>query len=188
MRLIVGLGNPGKEHERTRHNVGFLAVERFRERHAETFDGWKHKFEARISTGKIGRGRVGLALPQTFMNRSGDAVRMASAFWKVKPKDVLVVSDDFMLPFGTLRVRREGSAGGHNGLRSVISCLATTAFPRLRIGVGSDRMDRVPKDEFVLERFGKDEERALDDVLDRAADAIDTILTDGIDAAMNAVN
>lgn len=188
MLLIAGLGNPGKEYDRTRHNAGFLAVEQFRDAHRTAFGEWRKKFDALVSTGRIGDVRIALVLPQTFMNRTGEPIRMAAAFWKVKAKDIIVVSDDFMLPLGAVRMRREGSAGGHNGLRSVIGALGTTAFPRLRIGIGSERMDRVPKDEFVLERFGKDEEDALGSSLSTAVRALEVAAEDGVEAAMNEVN
>ena len=188
MRLLIGLGNPGKEYERTRHNAGFRAIERLRERHADAFDGWKKKFDGMISTGRIGDEKVVLLLPRTFMNRSGVSVQMAAAFFKAEPRDLLVAVDDFMLPLGTLRLRAGGSAGGHNGLRSIMQSLGTQNFPRLRIGIGSGRMTDVPKDAFVLERFDEDEEAALEPVLDRAADAMDLAVRDGLDAAMNAAN
>lgn len=188
MRIIVGLGNPGKDHERTRHNAGFRAVEAFRERRGDAFDGWKKKFDGLISTGRIGDEKVALLLPQTFMNRSGVAVQMAASFWKATPKDVIVVVDDFMLPLGQLRLRAGGSAGGHNGLTSVIRQLGTQAFPRLRIGIGSPRMDTVPKEDFVLERFNEDEERELETVFDKAVRTLDLALEQDLDAAMNYCN
>src|SRR3989339_967031 len=133
MKLIVGLGNPGEGYERTRHNAGFMALQAFRRRHAEQFDGWKEKFQALVSEGRIGEEKVVLILPQTFMNESGRAVREATNFWKVGAANAVIVLDDFSLPFGTLRLRREGSAGGHNGLKSVIEALSTEDVPRLRL-------------------------------------------------------
>jgi len=188
MKLIVGLGNPGEGYERTRHNAGFMALQAFRRRHAEQFDGWKEKFQALVSEGRIGEEKVVLILPQTFMNESGRAVREATNFWKVGAANAVIVLDDFSLPFGTLRLRREGSAGGHNGLKSVIEALSTEDVPRLRLGIGNVQMYKIPAEKFVLERFSAGEESDLNDVLERAADLLEAILTDGLDTAMNEFN
>jgi PTH1 family peptidyl-tRNA hydrolase len=188
MKIIVGLGNPGKEYDKTRHNIGFRAVEALRERHADAFDGWKKKFDGLMSTGRIGEEKVVLLLPQTFMNRSGISVQMARAFHKAAPTDAIVVLDEFMLPLGTMRLRANGSGGGHNGMKSILQSVGTQNVPRLRIGIGSSRMDKVPKEDFVLEKFGAKEEKVLAQVLDRAAEALTLAVTEGLDAAMNMAN
>jgi len=188
MRLIVGLGNPGDKYERTRHNAGFMALQAFRRRHADRFDDWKEKFQSLVSEGRVGKEKVVLVLPQTFMNESGRAVREAANFWKVEVTETVVVLDDFSLPFGPLRLRREGSAGGHDGLESIVEALATEEVPRLRLGIGNVQMYKIPAERFVLERFGATEESDLNDVLERAADALEAILSDGLDKAMNEFN
>jgi len=188
MKLIVGLGNPGNKYERTRHNAGFRAVRAFHTLHAEEFDGWKEKFSGLVSEGRVEGDKVVLLLPQTFMNLSGQAVREVVDFWKVAIEDVLIVSDDFSLPLGKLRLRREGSAGGHNGLKSIFERLATEDIARLRIGIANELLEKMPAEKFVLEPFRGDEEEAVADSLRRTAKAIDQILHEGLDEAMNRYN
>ncbi|MFH2063134.1 MAG: aminoacyl-tRNA hydrolase [bacterium] len=188
MKLIVGLGNPGEKYSRTRHNAGAMALERFRLRHPESFGEWHEKFRSLVSEGRIGDEKVALLLPQTYMNESGRAVREAVDFWKVETEQLLVVSDDFSLPFGTVRLRRDGSAGGHNGLKSVFEMMSTESIPRLRIGIGNVQMYRTPAEKFVLERFSAEEEGRMDKTMDRISDALDKFLDEGLDAAMNAFN
>ena len=157
MRLVVGLGNPGEEYARTRHNLGWMVLERLHP------DGWKaaSKFDGE----SIKDGETIYIKPTTYMNRSGEAVRAAADFYKVVPADVLVVSDDLDLPFGEVRFRAEGGSGGHNGLADLITHLGTKDFPRLRIGIGRSTMD--PTD-YVLSRFTPDEEEQLPEILDQA--------------------
>ncbi|OGM01245.1 aminoacyl-tRNA hydrolase [Candidatus Uhrbacteria bacterium RIFOXYC2_FULL_47_19] len=188
MRLIVGLGNPGEKYERTRHNAGFMAVQTFHRRHNNQFDDWKEKFQALISEGRIGKEKVVLVLPQTFMNESGRAVQEMANFWKIEPTNIVVVLDDFSLPFSALRLRREGSAGGHNGLKSIIEAMSTEEVPRLRLGIGNIQMYKIPAEKFVLEKFNAIEESDLNDVLERTTDVIEVILADGLDTAMNEFN
>jgi PTH1 family peptidyl-tRNA hydrolase len=188
MHLIIGLGNPGKGYERTRHNAGFMAVRAFRDAHADAFGGWSRKFQAEASEGRVGGDKVVLLLPQTFMNVSGQSVAEAAAFWKVAPENVILVHDDLDLPLGTLRVRPDGSAGGHNGVKSVIAALGKQNFPRVRLGIATPIAEKVPAEDFVLQRFGEEEAKVIDDAVARAADALDAILADGLDAAMNRFN
>ncbi len=180
LRLVVGLGNPGSRYERTRHNVGFRLVEFL----AGEAGGWKD-FKG------LGRycqeGGVLLAEPLTFMNDSGRFVQPLAAFYKVSPAEILVCYDEIALPLGRLRLRPSGSAGGHNGVRSLIECLGTDAFPRLRIGVGP-QPPGVDSAAWVLGRFGKDEEAALASVIERAADAVQAVAAQGLEAAMNHFN
>ncbi|MEA3249713.1 MAG: aminoacyl-tRNA hydrolase [Patescibacteria group bacterium] len=188
MKLIVGLGNPGAKYEKTRHNAGARAVRTFHTLHAEDFDGWKEKFQGSISEGRLGNEKIALLLPQTYMNESGRAVREAADFWKIAPGEIIVVSDDIDLPLGKLRVRTEGSTGGHKGLASVFEMMGTEHITRIRIGVGNEMLKKIPSEKFVLERFSGDEEGPLSESLQRTAEALDMILSDGAEAAMNRFN
>jgi PTH1 family peptidyl-tRNA hydrolase len=184
LKLIVGLGNPGREYEHTRHNVGFQVAEELAHRYRvtlKTHAKWKAR-AAKIA--EIGDG-VLLAEPTTFMNLSGWAVREIAGFHKLAPADVLVVVDDADLPLGRLRLRTSGSAGGHNGLKSVIQELGTIEFPRLRVGVG--RQAGELKDH-VLGRFSVDEKAQIDAAVKRAADAAELFAKEDILAAMNRFN
>lgn len=185
MKLIVGLGNPGAQYERTRHNAGFRALRAFHTLHATEFDGWKNKFNAEVSEGRIGSEKVALMLPQTYMNLSGDAVALAVGFWKLSPADVIVVYDELDIPLGNLRLRTGGSAGGHNGIKNIIERLGTQEVPRIRIGIGTERAKTVPAEDFVLEKFSKDEEPELEKAIENAVKALDTAITEGIEAASN---
>lgn len=183
--LVVGLGNPGRRYRETRHNVGFLVVEALRGR-----AGGPDEREAAHSAlwGAAVEGRnVVLARPLVFMNRSGAAVRALAEKQGASPAEVLVVCDDFHLDFGDLRLRRSGSHGGHNGMRSIIAALGTQEFPRLRIGIGAAPEGEDPAD-FVLERFAPDERARLGDVVARAADCVETVLQAGLEAGMNRYN
>jgi PTH1 family peptidyl-tRNA hydrolase len=184
VKLIVGLGNPGREYEHTRHNVGFQVAEELARRYAVTLKG-QTKWKARAAKiGGIGDG-VLLAEPTTFMNLSGWAVREIAGFHKLLPADVLVVVDDADLPLGRLRLRTGGSAGGHNGLKSVIQELGTMEFPRLRVGVGRQAGELKAH---VLGRFSDDERAQIDAAVQRAADAAELFAKESILAAMNRYN
>jgi len=186
MKLIVGLGNPGSEYRDTRHNVGFLVADELARRWRVP-DAWREKFEALHIRTIAGEYPVVVAKPLTFMNLSGHAVAGLAGFYKIDPADVLVVTDDVALPLGRLRARPEGSAGGHNGLKSIIQHLGTPAFPRLRIGVGrgDDRRDLV---DHVLGRFEAGERETVSAAVLRAADASERFLSDGIERVMSAFN
>jgi peptidyl-tRNA hydrolase, PTH1 family len=179
--LVVGLGNPGARYVRTRHNAGFRVIEELARRHGAT--AWRNKFHARIAhASELG---AMLVLPQTYMNDSGGSVAALAGYYKVQPQNILVVCDDIALPFGHLRLRREGSAGGHNGLKSIIYTLGTEAFPRLRIGVGRSSPDAIG---VVLGAFSAAEERSLPEVIDRAVAGIERYLHGGVEAAIALVN
>jgi len=182
--LIVGLGNPGREYQETRHNVGFRVVERLAERHG--IDLRKHRHQAAYGEGRIAGQPVLLAKPLTYMNLSGQAVAALARYHNLAPSDILVVTDDANLPLGRLRIRPRGTAGGHNGLKSIISCLQTTEFPRLRIGVGA--ADGRPMVDHVLGRFSRAESEAIAAAIEEAADAVELFLREGIEAAMNRYN
>jgi PTH1 family peptidyl-tRNA hydrolase len=186
LKLIVGLGNPGSEYRETRHNVGFMVadalVDRWRVR-----DQWREKFDALLIKTTVRDEAVIIAKPLTFMNLSGQAVAGLAGFYKIEPADVFVVTDDVALPVGRLRARREGGAGGHNGLKSIIQSLATQAFPRMRVGVGRGDNRRDLADH-VLGRFDADERDTVSAAVLRAADATEMFLSDGIERVMNAFN
>jgi peptidyl-tRNA hydrolase, PTH1 family len=184
-RLIVGLGNPGKEYRDTRHNVGFMVVDELAARLGVSFTEEKrwHGLLAKFSEGWLFK-------PQTYMNESGRAVRAVSQFYKITPAETLIVYDDVDLPLGRLRLRLAGSAGGHNGMRSLIASLGTDAFPRLKLGIATDS-GRPGGDRLVghvLGKFSAEEKPLLDSVLGRAADAVTLALKSGIGAAMNLFN
>ena len=184
MKLIVGLGNPGREYEHTRHNLGFQVAEELAQRYHVTLKS-RASWKARVAKiAEIDEG-VLLAEPTTFMNLSGWAVREIAAFHKLSPSDVLVVVDDADLPLGRLRLRTSGSAGGHNGLKSIIHELSTVEFPRLRVGVGRQAGELK---NHVLGRFSVDEKAQIDAAVKRAADAAELFAKENILAAMNRFN
>ena len=184
--IIVGLGNPGKKYEGTRHNAGFAALDHVAEKWGVRVT--KAKFDALTGTGTAAGVKVLLMKPQTFMNLSGDAVRKAADFYKVPPDHVLVVLDDTALAVGKLRVRRGGSAGGHNGLKSIIQHLGTDQFPRLRVGVGEKPHPDYDLADWVLGRFTGEDKKAIDAAVKRAADGVECILKDGLEQGMNRFN
>lgn len=185
MRLLVGLGNPGPQYRETRHNVGFEVIDEVARRWR--VDGWRERFHALVAKTSHGGEAAVLAKPVTFMNLSGEAVAGIAGFYKIDPADVLLVTDDAALPLGRLRVRRSGSDGGHNGLKSVTQHLGTQAFPRLRIGVGRGDARRDLADH-VLGRFEADERSAVEAAVLRAADAVEAFVAEGIERMMNAFN
>ena len=183
--LIVGLGNPGREYRDTRHNVGFKAVDRFCEMQGARLG--KVKFKAIIGEIRIGGAKVVLAKPQTFMNLSGNAVASIVRFYRIPMENVLVVHDDLDLPFGTVRLRPGGGAGGQKGLKSTIERLGTQQFPRMRIGIGRPpgQMDAAA---YVLQKFGRADQEELDFILRRAGEAMEVFVKEGLDKAMNQYN
>ena len=186
MKLIVGLGNPGPEYAKTRHNAGFMAVERLAKRHGLASQAVKHKFHAGVLEGFIHNKKVMLMQPTTYMNRSGLAVGEAAVFYKFAPQDILILVDEIALDLGQIRLRGSGSPGGHNGLKDLERALGTRDYPRLRIGVGP--RTRAPQVDFVLGRFSEDQFAELDPVLDRACDCTERWLTDGLEKAMTRFN
>ena len=187
MRLIVGLGNPGKEYRETRHNVGFMVADEIAKRHGLTLAMAPSQVPDAFLAKKYGPEPWLVAKPLTFMNRSGDAVAALSHYYDIAPADLLVVVDEVALPFGRLRARARGSAGGHNGLKSVIERLGTTEFPRLRLGVGRGDTRRDLADH-VLSKFEADERAALEEFITRAADAAEMFAAAGIEKVMNTYN
>jgi PTH1 family peptidyl-tRNA hydrolase len=187
MKLIVGLGNPGREYRETRHNVGFLVVDEIARRHGLAWSQGPAQAGDAFITKRFVPTPLLLAKPLTFMNRSGDTVAGLTRYFDVAIEDLLVVVDEAALPFGRLRARPRGSAGGHNGIRSIIDRLGTTEFPRLRLGVGrgDDRRDLA---DHVLSRFEPGERAELESFIARAADAAEMFAAEGISKVMNTYN
>jgi peptidyl-tRNA hydrolase, PTH1 family len=186
MKLVIGLGNPGTQYERTRHNTGFRIVDKFVAKH-----GWKwseRHHRAILATGTIGPEKVVLAKPITFMNLSGESVGELVRWYKIQLEDILLVCDDLDLPVGKVRLRTKGSAGGQNGLDSVIRHLHTTEFPRLRIGIGRPTNNRGDAISYVLGIPGLDDRILLDTGEDRAVEAIEMVITQGLGTTMNVIN
>ncbi len=185
MKLIAGLGNPGRKYENTRHNVGFDVLERLAGQFASS--GRKEKFHGEVADATIAGERTLLLWPHTLMNRSGRSIRAAMDFYQLELADLLVVCDDFNLPLGTLRLRGRGSAGGQKGLNDIISQLGSDEFSRLRVGIGPVPDEWDPAD-FVLGRFAASEREAIDQTMKQAADAVACWLAEGVDATMNRYN
>lgn len=183
--LIVGLGNPGAEYERTRHNLGFMLIDLLAARLQTTVK--RSECRALVGRGMIANQVVELAKPQTYMNLSGEAVSCSLAKSDRSRERLLVISDDLALPLGEMRIRAKGSHGGQNGLRSIIDCLKTQEFGRLRIGMAPEHQIG-DASRFVLDNFSKKELESVAEVLERAADAVETVVRDGIDKAMAGYN
>jgi PTH1 family peptidyl-tRNA hydrolase len=187
MKLIAGLGNPGREYRDTRHNVGFMVVDEIARRHKLTFAMAPSQIPDTMIAKKFGVEGLLVAKPLTFMNNSGEAVAALARYYDISIGDLLVVVDEVALPFGRLRARARGSAGGHNGLKSVIARLGTTEFARLRLGVGRGDARKDLADH-VLSKFEADEQSALGEFIARAADAAEMFAADGIEKVMNTYN
>ena len=184
--LLVCLGNPGDQYENTRHNVGFQVADEIAAR--KDVPVQRLKFRALTNTVELGGAKVLLMKPVTYMNLSGEAAREAADFYKVPAERVLVVSDDVSLPVGKLRIRLKGSAGGHNGLKSIIAHLGSESFPRLKIGVGEKPHPDYDLADWVLGKFAGEDKKAIDAAIKRAADAVEAIIRDGAEKAMGKFN
>lgn len=189
VKVVVGLGNPGREYEWTRHNVGWWVVDHLAD--VWHFDAWKKDGQAKVADGRMGSHRVRLVKPQSYMNLSGGALVQYARrpTWSART-DLLVIVDDFAIPLGTFRLRAKGSAGGHNGLKSIEQQLGTQEYARLRIGIAPEDRRRMGEDpaEFVLGVAGKAEREAVRELFPALRDAVDTWVRDGIDRAMNVHN
>jgi PTH1 family peptidyl-tRNA hydrolase len=183
-KLIVGLGNPGAEYAHHRHNAGFHCLDRLAKAHGLRFT--RRRFQASLAFGTIAGVDVALAKPLTFMNLSGRAVGRLVRGWSLAPSDMLVIYDDLDLPLGRIRLRKNGSAGGHRGMQSIIDALDTRDFPRLRIGIG--RPSDGDEIEYVLSNFDADEQEVMETAYERATAAIECFLREGIAEAMNRFN
>ena len=184
--LLVGLGNPGDQYEHTRHNVGFMVADELAERSHVPVQ--RLKFRALTNTVTVGDRKVLLMKPVTYMNLSGEAVREAAAFYKIPPEHILVISDEVALAPGKLRVRRSGSAGGHNGLKNIIAHLGTDQFPRIRLGVGQKPHPDYDMADWVLGKFQGEDKKAVEAAVKKAADAAECLIREGVDKAMNQYN
>ncbi|HEY4133182.1 MAG TPA: aminoacyl-tRNA hydrolase [Gemmatimonadaceae bacterium] len=184
MKVIVGLGNPGKEYERTRHNVGWWVVDHLAD--VWHFDGWKKDGDARVTNGTVGGVKVRLVKPQTYMNLSGAVLRpyLRRPFWAAAT-DLMIAVDEVQLPVGRYRFRAKGSAGGHNGLKSIEGTLKSQEYPRLRIGVGSEHDRQGDLADFVLGDFGKHEEAVVRELLPSLTEALALWTKSGINPVMN---
>ncbi|HUM34095.1 MAG TPA: aminoacyl-tRNA hydrolase [Candidatus Saccharicenans sp.] len=185
MWLVVGLGNPGSEYAGTRHNAGFMVVQRLGQR-------WNLKFERRACSSRLtetrrGRTKIILALPQTFMNQSGLAVQSLLSTYKIKPENLLVIYDDLDLPLGEIRIRPQGSPGSHRGMKSIVEVLGTTLFPRVRLGIGP-RPESVEAADYVLSQFSVDEKPKIKEAVEKACQAVEMIVAGRLAEAMNTFN
>ena len=185
MYIIAGLGNPTKEYDKTRHNVGFAVIDRLADRYGIDVSERKHK--ALCGRGAIEGQKVLLLKPQTFMNLSGESIRAAMDYYKATPEELIVVYDDISLEPGQLRIRLKGSAGGHNGIKNIIAHLGTQEFPRVKVGIGAKPL-RMDLADYVLSRFGSGEQKLMDEAFQEAAQAVAAMLTDGPERAMNHYN
>ena len=184
--IVAFLGNPGLKYNGTRHNAGFMAADAMEKKLGVSIN--KMRFKALTQTADIGGKKVLLMKPQTYMNLSGDAIAQAANFYKVPPERVIVVSDETALPIGRLRIRRGGSAGGHNGLKSDIARLGTDQFPRIRLGVGDKPHPDYDMADWVLSAFKGQDAADMELVAKKAADAVECYITEGADRAMNKFN
>lgn len=182
--MIVGLGNPGKKYQNTRHNMGFITVDYLAAKYNIKVN--KIAFKALVGDGTIANQRVLLVKPQTYMNLSGQSVREVLAYYKVEMENLILIYDDIDIETGKIRIRKKGSAGSHNGMKSVIYDVKSEDFPRIRIGIGGER--KMTLRDFVTGGFSKDEKPLLEDAVERAARAVEIILAEGIDMAMNRYN
>ena len=183
--LLVCLGNPGKEYANTRHNIGFLAADALEKRTGVKFN--KLKYRALTGEVTLGGQRVLVVKPQTYMNLSGEAVKLAGGFYKIPPERILVLYDDVSLPLGKLRIRASGSAGGHNGIKNIIAHLGTDAFPRIKVGVGAPQREDGLVD-WVIGSFTASERKVVDAAIERALDAAACVIEHGVSEAQNRFN
>ena len=181
--IVAGLGNPGLEYENTRHNAGFLTMDELAKQCGVKLD--QMKFKSDCGEAMLGEVRCLLMKPTTYMTLSGDAIAAAANFYKIPPEQVLVIYDDISLPPGKLRLRRKGSAGGHNGIKSIIAQLGTEEFPRIRVGVGAKPNPQYDLADWVLSKFSEEDMTALQPALEHAADAAKKIVSGDMNGAMN---
>lgn len=186
LKLVVGLGNPGGQYDKTRHNIGFIVIDYLAEKLNIKVD--KVKFKSIIGEGFAGTEKMVLAKPQTYMNLSGEAVLDMVQWYKIDPKDILVIYDDMDLPVGKIRLRMQGSAGGHNGMKSIIYLIQTDKFARLRVGIGRPDNQNMESVNFVLGKFSDNEAELMSEAVRKAADAVMKSLEIGVERAMNEVN
>lgn len=190
MKLIVGLGNPGKKYEQTWHNVGFMVIDQIQASKPDEFLKFKNsrKHKAEVCDGLNPAEKIILAKPQTFMNNSGQTVRSLAKFYKIKHDDIWVIHDDIDLPLGKIRISQNSSAGGHKGVQSIIDELKTQEFVRFRIGVQPTTPMKIPTEKYVLQKINKDDKVIIDETIETVLGAIEVTLAEGVTEAMNEFN
>lgn len=188
MKLIIGLGNPGKEHARNRHNVGFMVVDRFAKEHGLVFK--RTQSRAKLAEGEFEGNALVLAKPQTYMNSSGLSVQGLVHRYRLSASDIIVLCDDLDLPLGKIRIRPVGGSGGHKGLKSIIDSLGSQEFPRLRLGIGRPDLNASEEDvvDYVLKGFKGEEMALVEEAINAAVEALECLLKDGLQTAMNRYN
>ena len=184
--IIAGLGNPGVAYENTRHNAGFLAIDALEKKYSFTPN--EHKFNAVCNRAVIGGKSCLIMRPQTFMNKSGEAISDAMDFYEIDPENIIVIYDDISLDVGTMRIRRKGSAGGHNGMKSIIALCGTQDFPRVKIGIGAKPHPDYDLADWVLSRFSDEDMKKLSEVFNHTAEAVELIIKGETGEAMNRFN
>ncbi len=171
MKIIIGLGNPGKKYNKTRHNVGFIIVNKLQTTGYSQF-ALNKKFNTEIAKSQVNNEKILLAKPQTFMNNSGKAVAKVFNYYKISSKDIWIISDDIDLQLGQIRIRFKGSSGGHKGLQSIIDNLSTEKFPRIRVGIKTLKTDKIPAEKYVLQKFSEKEMEILDEIIEKTIEEI----------------
>ncbi|MDQ0204336.1 aminoacyl-tRNA hydrolase [Pectinatus haikarae] len=185
MKIIAGLGNPGKEYEKTKHNVGFMFIDALAKKLSAGV--WQERFNGSLATAMIGAEKVLLLKPMTYMNLSGNAIAPALNWYKISPADLIVVHDDMDLPAGMIRIRVKGSSGGHNGIKSIISCIKSSEFIHVRIGIGRP-LPNWKVNDHVLSKFSDEDQNAVEKAFDTLIPAVECIITESVDKAMNKYN
>lgn len=187
MKIIAGLGNPGTEYARTKHNVGFMFVDALAEALGVSASEWQAKFDVLVAPARIGTQKVLLVKPQTYMNESGRAIGPLLSWYKLEPEDLIVVHDDMDIPVGTIRIRKKGSAGGHNGIKSILAHVGDEHFARVRIGIGRPLPGWTVVNH-VLAPFSDEGQQKIEDAIKYLEPAVECIVTDDVDVAMNRYN
>lgn len=185
MKLIIGLGNPGADYKGTRHNIGFQAIDALADDY--NINPNRNRFKAFLGEGRLAGNKIVLAKPQTYMNLSGESVQMLAKWYKISPKDILIIYDDVSLPPGSIKIREKGGAGGHNGIKNIIQHLATDEFQRIKVGIGEKPQSWNLAD-YVLSRFSKVEMEIIDKTMEDIVDAVNIIIEKDIEVAMNKYN
>lgn len=188
MKLIIGLGNPGKAYLKTWHNIGFLAIDQLVSAFNLADFKIEKKFKAEVSSGQLGQEKIILAKPQTFMNNSGEAVEALAKYYKIKTSDIIVIHDDIDLPLNRIKITKDASAGGHNGIKSIIQHLGTQNFMRIKIGVATPKKEKLGSTNYVLTKIGLLQTGKIKEILKKTTSAIEEVVEVSLDSAMNKYN
>ena len=188
MKLIVGLGNPGKKYEKTWHNIGFKAIDNIADYFNFENPKEEKKFKSKINTGQINDSKIILAKPQTYMNNSGEAVGMIANYYKIKPKDIIVIHDDIDLPLGRLKITTGSSAGGHNGIKSIIQHTKTKDFIRIKIGVATPKKEKMDSADYVMAKTGLLQSGKIKEIIKKTTSAVEEVVSASLESAMNKFN